>query len=133
MNNLAKYECKVVVCGSRSLDSKLLHPCLLSNLLEDAGDFDVIVSGGAKGADAWAKETAEESSKYAYKEFLPDWDKHGKKAGYIRNITMLEQDGVEHCLALWDGESKGTKHTIDAALSRGIDTTVIFFKKYEGL
>ena len=62
---------------------------------------DTIVSGGAKGADTYAREFA---------------CKH--------QIKLLERNKqiVDNCdclLALWDGVSRGTKYTIDLAISKG--------------
>lgn len=55
-----------------------------------------VISGGAKGVDTigemWAEELGLELSVYE-----PDWDKHGKAAGVIRNQEMLDDgkpDGV---------------------------------------
>ena len=48
--------------------------------------------------------------------FWPDWDRHGKAAGPIRNKEMAEfaaPDG--YCIAFWDGESKGTQSMIEYA------------------
>lgn len=40
-----------------------------------------------------------------------DWNKHGKRAGYIRNISIANSCNI--CVAFWDYESPGTKITID--------------------
>ena len=75
-------------------------------------EIDTIISGGAKGADKLAE-------KYALERGIPvtvhepDWDLHGRSAGYIRN-KLIVQDADE-IIAFWDRHSKGTKHTIDIA------------------
>lgn len=73
----------------------------------------IIVSGGANGADTLAKTLALEYD-LAYVEFPADWDKYGKSAGYRRNKQIV--DACDMVLAFWDGQSKGTKHTIDLAI-----------------
>jgi hypothetical protein len=60
-------------------------------------------------------------------EMPADWNKHGKRAGFIRNIEMLDMlNPVEDIvIAFWDGESRGTMHTVDNARERGIPCFVI--------
>jgi len=46
-----------------------------------------------------------------------DWDRHGKKAGFLRNEAMLDLEGVRAVLAFRaSGRSSGTDHMV--ALSR---------------
>ncbi len=40
------------------------------------------------------------------KEFPPDWEKHGKAAGPIRNKEMAEY--ADALLLIWDGKSRGS-------------------------
>ena len=71
-----------------------------------------LISGGAVGADrlgeAWAR-----AHDIPVRKLLPDWDKHGRAAGVIRNSDIVkEADGV---IAFWDGASRGTLDTITKA------------------
>lgn len=75
-----------------------------------------IISGGAKGADSLAKQYSAEKG-ILLKEFLPNWDVYGKSAGFIRNKRIVAAS--DEVVAFWDGESKGTKHTIDIAEESG--------------
>ena len=43
---------------------------------------------------------------------------HGRKAGPIRNNEMA--DKADALIAIWDGQSRGTKHMIDAATKHGL-------------
>jgi hypothetical protein len=83
---------------------------------------DVIVSGGAKGADALGAQYADERGLETLI-FKPDWAKHGRGAGFIRNKTIVENSDI--LVALWDGESRGTKHSIDLAKKKGIEILYI--------
>ena len=56
-------------------------------------------------------------------EFPADWDKHGKSAGYKRNLEMAEN--ADALIAFWDGESRGTKHMIDIAKEKNLLTRII--------
>jgi len=75
-----------------------------------ANDKVVIVSGGAKGADAFAERFAK---KYGYDldVYLADWEKDGKSAGFKRNFKIW--DNADLGFAIWNGESKGTEHSFD--------------------
>ena len=95
---------KLAIIGSRSFnDSHLLTKTLLHYIPK----ITMVVSGGAKGADIlgewWAKENNIETQI-----FYPDWDTHGKKAGFIRNQDIIKN--CDACIAFWDGISKGTQH-----------------------
>lgn len=52
--------------------------------------------------------------------FPPDWGKHGRSAGIIRNNQMVDYVGFSGALiAIWDGTSNGTAHCINAARREG--------------
>jgi hypothetical protein len=61
--------------------------------------------------------------------FPADWDKLGRKAGYVRNEKMAlyakEDNGV--LIAFWDKSSKGTKHMIDLTNKHGLRVFVVKF------
>jgi hypothetical protein len=69
-----------------------------------------IISGGAAGVDRMG-ELYGEFFKVPVKQFLPDWKKYGKSAGFKRNAEMVEY--ADRVIVFWDSHSKGTKHTID--------------------
>lgn len=83
---------------------------------------DTIVSGGAIGADTYAKEFA---IKHNLKliEFLPDYKKYGRKAPLVRNKLIVEN--CDCLIAFWDGKSRGTKYTLDYATKLGKPTKIV--------
>lgn len=83
-----------------------------------------IVSGTARGADKVGEEVASALG-ICIKQFPADWDKHGKRAGYLRNADMA--DYADALLAFWDGKSKGTKHMIDLATKKGLKVKVVYY------
>lgn len=99
---------KIAVIGSRTFNNYEL----VEKVLDSFPNIDLIVSGGAKGADYLGE-------KYAYFHnikkliFKPEWDKYGKKAGIIRNKDII--DNADIIIAFWDGKSTGTKHSIEYA------------------
>lgn len=90
-----------------------------------------IISGNAAGADITGEKFAKAYG-IPVKKFVPDWNAIGKRAGIVRNSEMAfyaTQDGYTGVLlAYWDSKSKGTKHMIEAALTRGIEVYVIDFR-----
>ncbi len=83
---------------------------------------DTIVSGGARGADTYAREYAMENG-IPIIEFLPDYARYGRKAPLIRNIQIV--DNCDFLIAFWNGISRGTKFTIDYAAKRGVPYKVV--------
>lgn len=77
---------------------------------------DTIVSGGAKGADTYAREFAI-ANNLELIEYLPEYDKYGKSAPLVRNKLII--DNCDCVLAFWDGKSRGTKFTLDYAKESG--------------
>ena len=49
-------------------------------------------------------------------EFLPEYEKYGKRAPLIRNLEII--DYADEVIAFWDGESHGTKYVIDNCRNR---------------
>lgn len=81
----------------------------------------VILSGGARGVDKTAYECALGYGLEA-REIPADWETFGKKAGFIRNAEIVKEADV--VFAFWDGQSRGTKHTIDLAVRKGKEVHV---------
>lgn len=83
---------------------------------------DIIVSGGARGIDTYAKEFALRSD-IPIVEYMPDYRRYGRKAPLIRNIQIV--DNCDFLLAFWNGISRGTRFTIDYAIKRGVPFKVV--------
>jgi hypothetical protein len=77
-----------------------------------------VITGGARGADASGARWA---AAYRHKSTVmqAEWDKYGKRAGYIRNVAMADY-GPKAAIIFWDGESKGTKMMVDILAKRNI-------------
>jgi hypothetical protein len=117
----------VVVCGSRfqgaGFDTMLAVSLAISRRINELPQDAVVVTGGASGADWWAHNHAGHRG-LARRVIRADWDRYGKRAGVIRNIQMLDER-PDLVIAFWDGESRGTAHTIREARKRGIPVEVI--------
>ena len=110
---------RVLVCGSRDwTDETRIFQQLL--LLPPGTE---IITGGARGADHLAAGLARGLG-FGVKVFFPDWKTHGRSAGFVRNTAMLNED-PDLVIAFWDGQSRGTAHTIYEAHNRAIPVEVI--------
>lgn len=110
---------KIAVIGSRGFND---YDKLKTSLEEYKDTSTLFVSGGAKGADSLGERWARENN-IPVKIFYPDWDKHGKSAGYKRNIDIV--DNADIVVAFHDGISKGTQHSIDLAKSKSKELIII--------
>ena len=105
---------RVAVIGSRGLHVDHLEDYLPEGVTE-------IVSGGAQGVDACARDYALAHG-LKLTEFLPEYGKYGRGAPLRRNITIIEY--ADFILAFWDGKSRGTKYVIDNCKKRNIPVAV---------
>jgi len=116
---------KVAIVGSRGFKDLMLVAKKVQELNDAAladGSRVIIVSGGARGVDT-AAENAANALGMDTVIFKPDWNKYGKRAGFIRNVDIITQSDV--VIAFWDGKSNGTRHDIYLAKEQGKPTTII--------
>ena len=105
---------KTIIAGSRDVDS----PTIVADAVEASG-FTVteVVSGAARGVDTLGEQWAADNDILVLR-FPADWKRYGRAAGPKRNEQMAEY--AEALIAIWDGESRGTKHMIDYATKLGL-------------
>ena len=118
---------KVLIAGSRTFnDMEQLRDKM--NSVEEIYEQKItaVLCGMAKGADLLGRLWALERG-ISVLEYPANWATEGRSAGYIRNVKMV--DNADLVIAFWDGESKGTKHTIDTANRKGVSCEVIRFRK----
>ena len=96
-------------CGDYDIVASAINNC--------GWDISCIISGGAKGVDTIGEEYAR-ANLIRVERFPAQWDTHGRKAGFIRNIQMAEN--AEALIAVWDGISSGTQHMIEYAKNKGL-------------
>lgn len=140
---------RVLICGSRTFDeNERVYPnpigvpmwrWLDNELLETLSMYQrngyeiEIVSGAAKGADSYGAKFAK---RYSFKltEFPAQWRTYGKSAGYKRNMEMIEycdKANSSIVVAIWDGESKGTLHTIHLAKQHDLGLAIFKYDTNE--
>jgi hypothetical protein len=98
---------KVLVCGGRNYDD-YNHVVKILDWLP----ITLIIHGGATGADALAGKYAYEKT-LSWVSYCADWDRHGRRAGYIRNLQMLDEGKPDLVVAFPGG--KGTTMMIKLA------------------
>ena len=81
----------------------------------------VVLSGAARGADTHGELWAQ-SKGIPVEHYPAEWGKHGKAAGFIRNAEMVSK--AEAVVAIWDGVSRGTAHSIKLATEAGLKVHV---------
>lgn len=119
---------RVLVCGGRDYTNrKLVFDILSAGFYkhmhcEDRDPVTVVIQGGAYGADHLAKEWAATNDVTCI-EFSADWDTYGKRAGYVRNVQMLEEGNPDMVLAFPGG--KGTAMMVKIAKEAGVEVVEI--------
>ena len=116
---------RLAVVGSRKLTNYSKVKEVLNRYYTQYGSDLVIVSGGAAGADSMAEWFAKEHGLKTHI-IKPDWNKHGKSAGFIRNQEIW--DNADAGVAFWDGKSKGTAHSFKISAAQDKDLEIVLTK-----
>ena len=119
---------KVIIAGTRDFNDydflKKNVDYFLQGINPNNEEIE-IVSGNARGADKLGERYAKEHN-LPVKLFPANWDKYGKRAGYLRNQEMANYADV--LIAFWDEKSKGTKHMIDIAKKQDLTVIVVGYE-----
>lgn len=96
---------KILIVGSRSIKEFDLSEYVPK-------ETELIISGGASGVDSIAEEFAD---KHRISKLImyPKYEIYGRAAPLKRNEIIV--DIADEVLIIWDGKSRGTKHTADYA------------------
>lgn len=114
---------KTIIAGGRDITN---YSLVEHAVCQSGFDISEVVSGCARGADTLGEKYAIKND-IVLKKFPANWNGLGKKAGHVRNCQM--GDYADALIALWDGESKGTKHMIDYATKKGLKVFVYMVKE----
>lgn len=130
----------ILVTASRSWDRRDVVEETLRILAESAwksGYDEVVVRHGAcpKGgdaqADAWATAQRHEGLEVRVDRWPADWAGLGKRAGYVRNLAMVQAEPVaDVCVGFVRDLSAGATNCVELAERAGIAIQVI---DYDGL
>ena len=108
---------KLLIAGSRSIKKFDLAEYIPE-------ETDLIISGGADGIDSLAEKYAD-AHRISKLILRPRYDLYGRVAPLKRNETMVGLS--DYILVIWDGKSKGTKHTIEYAEKHNKPIKTILF------
>lgn len=104
---------KLLIAGSRSLEGHLETPleAIEAIIKERQIKPTTILSGMAKGPDYWGYRYGKFRN-IPVEKFIPDWDEHGKKAGFLRNLELVNAADYAIIFLNKTVKSNGTRHTI---------------------
>lgn len=108
---------RVLVCGGRDYANDAHLRATLYALHMAAQSFAVVITGGARGADALAYQWAIDQGIPTIVESA-DWQLHGRAAGPIRNQRMLDLHKPDLVLAFAGG--RGTADMLRRAHAAGV-------------
>ncbi len=112
---------KILICGSRDFTRLNKVTYFVNKLISIT---DSVIVGDARGVDTRAIIHGRKLG-ITVNVFKADWNTHGRRAGIIRNLEMLDER-PNYIAAFWNGKSSGTKFMIDTALKRRINIVVTF-------
>lgn len=118
---------RVLVCGSRTVTDQRAVGIVLNGIAVETDWNLVVIHGAARGADNLADRWAS-ANDVSVLAFAAQWNKYGKRAGFLRNTQMLEEGKPHVVWAFVDkdlSESKGTKMMVDIARKGGVPCYVV--------
>lgn len=130
---------KTIIAGSRSIKCQDFV-----NVAIEMSGFQIteVVSGTAKGVDRLGEEWAYQN-RIPIKPFKPDWNdishpdakvrrnrygSYDANAGKRRNKEMAHY--ADALIAVWDGESGGTKHMFEYAMEQGLNVKIFIITEH---
>src|ERR1700730_8178645 len=117
----------LLVCGGRNFDDVAFLFRTLDDLHRQH-QFREIMQGGARGADALAKQWAKTHPDIKRWEFKVDWKRYGPAAGPIRNQRMLDW-GPDLVVAFAGGKGTGDMLRRARCRRRGYRTMTLHSEK----
>ncbi len=109
---------RTIIAGPRHIVQEKAK-ALVEEAIESSGwksAITEVIHGAATGIDTAAHIYCRRH--WPVKSVPAEWHVHGKAAGPIRNNKMAKM--ADALIAVWDGNSKGTKNMIDTAERLGL-------------
>lgn len=118
---------KILICGGRDFDDWGLFTRTMIDVLNQrtsATNKPIFISGGARGADQFIRDMAKAWG-LPCEVYMADWNKHGKKAGSIRNQQMLDEGKPDLVIAFPTPKSIGTWDMVRRAQKANIEIIIV--------
>jgi len=112
---------RVLVCGGRNFADRAMVDRVL-DAQHAAAPIELLIEGGARGADRHAKAWAL-SHCVSVLTYEANWELHGKAAGPIRNLLMLDEGKPSLVVAFPGG--RGTANMVEQARKRGVPLLIV--------
>ena len=113
----------VIIAGSRSINKEEDKTEIVGRAIESTPfDIEKVIHGGAKGVDSIAEELSQEHFELKTEIYPAEWEQFGDAAGPKRNREMAKD--ADALIAIWDGDSSGTRNMINEALKHGLEIFV---------
>jgi hypothetical protein len=113
---------KLAIVGARTFNDVALFESTMKEYVLKHGLPSMVVSGGARGADELGERWANAQGIPTII-LKPDWKKHGKAAGLLRNTDIV--NACTHMIAFPSKTGKGTQDSIRKAKKQNIELLVI--------
>lgn len=114
---------RMLVCGGRHFSDRTGLFYVLDYIASGfPHGVKLVIHGGARGADQLAGEWASERG-IPCAVFPANWEKHGKRAGLIRNEQMLSEGKPDLIVAFPGGA--GTNHMVNIGMAAMINVRQI--------
>lgn len=108
---------RLLVCGGRGYSRPWNVHDELDKLRAELGKVELVITGGAKGADHYAGEWAR-ANLIPLCIFVANWRGHGDAAGPLRNAAMVEFGAPDMVVAFAGG--RGTADMVGKARHIGV-------------
>lgn len=112
----------LAIVGARTFNNVEVFESVLNEYVQEHGLPAHFVSGGAEGADTLGERWAVANEIPVVTILKPDWKKHGKAAGIIRNTDIVNT--CTHMIAFPSKTGKGTQDSIRKATKMGKEVLV---------
>lgn len=106
---------RLAVVGSRDFNDRGMFYREMQKLVNQFGKPQLVVSGGARGADTMGEQWAAGRS-IPTLILKPDWNTHGRAGGNIRNTDIVAN--CDRLIAFQKNGSRGTQDSINKAVHR---------------
>lgn len=108
---------RVLVCGGRNYEDAERVVAVLDKLHNTGEGIDVLIEGGARGADRLGRRWAQ-AEPVRVETYEAEWEHHGKFAGHLRNQRMVDEGKPDLVIAFPGG--RGTADMVKKAHKAGV-------------